>query len=222
MTNLYTPDGVLDYVEAARTIAGLKHTTNATSKAEATDRVAAAALLDIAVSLNHLVVLAEGAEFPLGSDAPDDEKEDEEVDDDERQVGPDGEPLDEPERDEEDWPIEVGSWVVARAGDAPAFTQPRQVLALDFRDDEPVISFGQAWLYARAFRRVAPPAEVPGDADAPGGVEVDDEPTGRDMVDELDSDFDTPTLIDAPAVKGASKPKGKRRNKRKGKGDGGE
>jgi hypothetical protein len=179
VTDIYTPEGVLDYAEAARSLAAIKGVNNHLINAQTVARVNAAALLDIAVSLNRLTVLAEGAEFPLGSDAPDD---------DEREVGPDGEPLGEPERGDDE-PIEVGDWVARR--DEPEAEHPTL-----WRVDALGESEGAAWFENESLGRVWLEGYVK--TNPPGStLHIDDEPTGRDMVDEIDADFD-----EAPEVGG--------------------
>lgn len=198
MTDIYTPEGVLDYAEAARSLAGIKGVTNHLINAQTVSRVQAAAMLDIAVSLNRLTVLAEGAEFPLGSDAPD-----------EREVGPDGEPLVEPERGDDEPPLEVGDWIAPRsaAGGPLKGFDPVQITRLGESEGDVWVEvhsddadLGRMW--AANLVRVDPPRETDAegyDLDTPDADEDDDEPTGADMVDELDADFDTPPADTAPA-----------------------
>lgn len=101
---------VLDYAEAARTLAGLRHLGNDKAKTDTVARVSAAALLDIAVTLNAIL-----NGFATGGIWPDDGSEN----DDEREVGPDGEPMGDPERDgsdDPDAPLDIDDRVELKAG----------------------------------------------------------------------------------------------------------
>lgn len=202
MTDLYTPEGVLDYAAAARDLAGIPRLTNARVADATVATVSAAALLDIAVSLNRLVVLAEGAEFPLGSDAPD-------------EVGPDGEPMGDPQRETDDpideAPLEVGERVVVRpetiiVGENVAdLAAGGVVLALG-------VSEGEEWaevsfdvdegeepvtrrVWAAALMREPIPDAVAETLAHEADPEVFDEPDARDAVEGIDDDFGPATPV---------------------------
>lgn len=186
-TDLYTPEGALDYAEASRRLRSLReHGRDVGARAETIALVTAAAQLDIAVSLSAIVTgLATGGLWL----------------DDERQTGPDGEPMGDPERGEDDpdeRPLEVGDWVSPRDVSAPEDIEPVQVLRVDVREGEAVLDLGGGWVFASAFYRVNVDREGY-DLDTPDLDELpevdldpdaDDEPSGRDMVDDLDADFD--------------------------------
>lgn len=124
MQGIYTDDGALDYAAAAAQLSTLRGLNNATLKADAVALVNAAALLDIAVSLNALVTMA-GKEFDLGLD---DGVVDDQADPGEER--PEGDPpVDEQEAD----PFVINDWVVAAPGTAAwreTNGEPRRVLQL--------------------------------------------------------------------------------------------
>lgn len=204
MTGIYTDEGTLDYMAAAAELTGLKHLGNANIKAETVARVSAAALLDIAVSLGALVDALAG----------------------EREVGPDGDPMgdeergvDEPDEVPDDRPLEVGDWVQPFPVDLDEATNldmPSLILNIGvsegaewldlkhYNDDGSVRSSGaRAW--AENYHSVPPmqPAR-PADDDA---IDL------RDLVDDIDSDFDEAPIDEAKPAKVKS---GKGKSKSKG------
>lgn len=210
MTDIYTDEGTLDYAEAARTLANLKAVGNDQVKTQTVNRITAAAALDIAVSLNAIVTaLATGGVW---------------LDEPEREVGPDGEPMGDEEREDaepvDDTPLEVGDWVARRADiedGEPTFYLIEAIGTTEGSDYAVLPDLGKVWVSELvridpgAVREVSAALEG---APAESSIDDDDAPTGADMVDDIDSDFDAPTT---EAVKPA-KDKSKGKNKSKGKG----
>lgn len=204
-SNLYTPEGILDYAEAARQLGNLRELGNAAAKTEATQVITAAALVDIAVSLNAVV-----AGFTTDDT-----------------VGDDGDAAEERERGEVDTVViepaddlEAGDWVQPWPidyDDATQLDKPSLVLAVGvsegaawvelehYDDDGSVLSSGvRSW--AENYRRVPGP-------DAAGEAESDIDP--HDLVDDIDSDFGESTRdgtegkpVKVKSGKGKSKSKG--------------
>jgi hypothetical protein len=202
MGNIYNDEGTLDYAEAARTLGNLRAIGNTVAKSETVAQIQAAALVDIAVSLNAIVTgLATGGVW---------------LDEPEREVGPDGEPVDPDERDtdeegfdHDDDVLEVGDWVAPRgAGGTPldGFV-PGQIVAMG-------VSEGADWLdvqwpYPEQLMRVWAETVVRVDPPAASSIDEDEQPDPTDAVDELDDDFSPPTEVPAKPKKAKAKGKSK-------------
>lgn len=210
-TDLYNDEGALDYAEAARRLRSLReHGRDMGARAETIALVTAAAQLDIAVSLSAIVTgLATGGLWL----------------DDERQTGPDGEPMGDPERGDgtpDEQPLEVGDWVLPRDREPDEFTGPFSIAAIGVSEGRDIATLGngnKVWL--DLLERVAAPEretdpegfdldtpdldELP-EGDLEPDAEDDDPPSGRDMVDDIDADFDpAPTPVERPRC-GAAHP----------------
>lgn len=115
MAKIYAEDGTLDYAKAAQSLVAVQQMTNSTMRGDATELATAAALLDIAVSLNAIVGQFAPVEFIDQDDA-----DREMIRNDARKVGPDGELLGEEERQDdgtEDAPFDYGDRIQYEADD---------------------------------------------------------------------------------------------------------
>lgn len=183
MAKIYTEDGTLDYALAAQSLIAVQQSANQSQRGDATKLATAAALLDIAVSLNALVSQFAPVEFV-----------DQDVD--AREVGPDGEPLGEEER-EEDAPLEPGDRIQFDDDEAVATGVVVTVemsegspAGLVHWDGTPEGAMQKVWL--DDLRREVGGStldEVYGE----GAPKSDDEPNGDDGIeleDDVDADFE--------------------------------
>lgn len=178
MTDIYTPEGALDYVAAAAELKNAKNLTNDARAGHTVDRVAAAALLDIAVSLARITQLAEGAEFPLGSDAPDERG---------------GPTVDDPDDGEDERRVEeldIGDRVTVTIAPDMSASGIIRALGQSEGDDWAEVAWGvdegeaehvtRVWV--RELRREVPEENAKANAD--------EEPDARDLVErDIDADF---------------------------------
>lgn len=212
MANIFT-DGetpTLDYAEAARQLRGVGQLGNDKLKTETTERVAAAALLDIAASLNVIVGAMIADEMAARDYDPRDDHDNDEASRDE----PDTVVT---ENNESDW-LEVGDWVKPWPIDdvvAYNITPASKVIAAGMTE-------GEGWLELEVFdvegrslgQTVRQWAENFHRVDAPEfPVVASEAPALTDYVDDIDSDFDS---VDAESV---TLPKVKTKGKSKSKGD---
>lgn len=200
MTEIYTDEGGFDHTEAARSLANIKHLGNDKLKAETVRRIEAAALVDIAASLNAIVQGLAGGGLWLDS---------------EREI-PEAEPTSDP------YSFQPGDRVYLRIGDGGYSLPypPSKVLSTgttegadwieleNYDDDGTVLSIGGRY-WAKDYRLVAfAEQSETEDAEQPGVVE-----TPEVEVEDIDDDFtETPEAEVKPAKvksgKGKSKSKG--------------
>jgi len=213
MASIYNDDGVLDYMAAAAELRGLRELGNPAAQATAASRIAAAAAVDVAASLNALVgilsvALEDGQRVTPGDDI--DAEGDEQVDD---------VTINEPDADD---PLDVGDWVrplPVADGSGEQVGHPSLVIAvgqsegadwltLRHYDDDgnEFVSVGgdgaRVWAdnYRRAeeWQRVGPVGVSLATGQA---VEVDaDEVNPSDLIDDIDSDFGESTADDSRHV----------------------
>lgn len=188
---IYNDDGVLDYAAASAEVAGARGITDITRRSGIYEQVTAAALLDIAVSLNTLVKLAhDSSPFDLSGDEYDSE----------------GDGLGDESTEDEVRLFEVGGKVMRPDGLVGVVFGIGESEGARFVDADYGPSEGTARIWAEY---LTPVKDEPTDA---ADANNETEPDPADAVDELDDDF-TPATVAEPKVKKAGKSKSKKAGK---------
>lgn len=160
---------------AAAKLLALPSVANDKDRYEQRQQLMAAALIDIAGSLQTLAVVGwqraieEGFDLTGGSPAIGDADE----------GGDEQRETDEPEH-----ALEVGDWAVALEPADEDDITPSQIIAAGESEGESWVDFGHGRVWAKLFYKVPTPT--------PAAIDDDetDEPTGHELVDELDADFE--------------------------------
>lgn len=197
--DIYNAEGTLDYGRAANVLSGLTSLTNDAQATLKVQRVQAAALLDIAVSLNALAGIALN-DFELGAkderrtvDDPDDGEDEREVE--ELDIGD----LVVKEADPE--PREVGIVTALGFSEGELYAVVRWDRGAPASDPVPGATESKVWLKHLVKLDSVPETFGGGEFPVqPEGVTADDEADARDMVDDLDADFGAAQPVECGAV----------------------